>query len=617
MAKSKTKSVAKTTIPTRNLKKIFTDILENYGTERSANPYGSKNIITFSNFFQNIYTDTIDNINDLPQKIGFNALSDSLFLLGGTGNLPINPYIAFRKNPNIVSRGFYPIIHFNILAKTVHFQIGWSNNNPPKYQMRKRVEATLRNELSRKGVSFNDEFILLTLNLCDLDETKNPCIESTIISNLQKMLEVFLETYNKHENEIKEWIIPSNTTTIPSDSKEPLNTILYGPPGTGKTYNTKHKAWEIIKGIAYDKDKDKYKGLIANNQINFITFHQSYSYEQFIEGLTVKSEGKDAIYEIKDGIFKQICDNAKYEWDTCKENLIEEAKKKLKEELKISSNTDKNDDVKKDNENKSPNVTNEDIAKICPRFVLIIDEINRGNISKIFGELITLLEPDKRLGAENEIIVELPYSNDKFGIPPNLYIIGTMNTADRSLIHLDVALRRRFAFEEMMPKYINEINWEKNGKLDFNFTAQIINGNVLHIISENNIETIINGLTETHFGILNLTQPNTHFDLSTFLQELNKKIKKQKSRDYQIGHAYLMKVKSFEELKFAWCQQIMPLLQEYFYNDLEGLSKVIGDKSEFLNKDEEDFELNINISDKFLEEFIKVYCSVIFLLKKK
>ncbi len=210
--------------------------------------------------------------------------------------------------------------------------------------------------------------------------------------------------------------------------------------------------------------------------------------------------------------------------------------------------------------------------------VLIIDEINRGNISKIFGELITLIEDDKRLGEENEILVTLPYSGEQFGVPPNLYIIGTMNTADRSLVQLDTALRRRFDFEEMMPKYREELN--KDGKVVWVDFKEKIDG--------------------------------TSIDLSLFLYKLNEKITKQYDREHQIGHSFLMDVEKINELKRAWENRIMPLLQEYFYSDYDKLSEVIGEQSEYLKKNDV-WQLNMKVEkiEKFEVQFKKVYDFVV------
>ncbi|MCO5250225.1 MAG: EVE domain-containing protein [Candidatus Kapabacteria bacterium] len=327
----------------------------------------------------------------------------------------------------------------------------------------------------------------------------------------------------------------------PSNSKNfAKNLILYGPPGTGKTFNSKIKAQEI-------------DGTSSNS---FITFHQSFSYEQFVEGISVctdKGNKEIVIYDVKGGIFKKVCVEA-IGFDDF-ENFLQEYDDKEKRKEYLS----KREPV-----------------------VLIIDEINRGNISKIFGELITLLEEDKRLGEDKrEMHRTLPYSGEQFGVPPNLYIIGTMNTADRSLVQLDTALRRRFDFEEMMPKY--------------HHTDEII------IINE---KTAIDELKWPNSGIIG------DKDLSIFLYKLNEKICKEYDREHQIGHSFLMKVNTFEELRRAWENRIMPLLQEYFYADYGNLAKVIGE-SEYLAKpakDNEKWKLKMKASEgKFENEFAKVY----------
>lgn len=370
---------------------------------------------------------------------------------------------------------------------------------------------------------------------------------------------------------------------------QPLNQILYGPPGTGKTYNTIVKAMEIINGEKYDfVDKEQYEALKQQfdklkqqGQIEFVTFHQSYSYEEFVEGIKpdLKNEN-DLTYQKVDGIFKSICKNASKtitdNFDDVYEKFIndladynEDNLFKLKtgkgKTFGITVNSNKNLSIymgknltkwgtltKNNLKNLSDwkyyanpiyeylknnyNLTVRETQNSTQPYILIIDEINRGNISKIFGELITLIEEDKR----GSLSVRLPYSQDDFTVPQNLYIIGTMNTSDRSIASIDIALRRRFKFVEMMPK--PEV-----------------------LINENNQPLMVKDI-----------------NLQNLLKTINERISYILDRDHQIGHSYFMNWKNYDmtTLKNVWFNEIIPLLNEYFYSDWDKLQAILGKANE-------------------------------------
>lgn len=430
-------------------------------------------------------------------------------------------------------------------------------------------------------------------------------------------------------------------TMSKSTQKQALNQILFGSPGTGKTFNTINKALEIIDSEFYQQNRDDREALKERfeeykkaGQIEFITFHQSFSYEEFVEGIKAIPAGKDGnengedmIYDVVDGIFKKLSNKAKidffennsikknitkrkfilnakalniqaemieddennfrvlkgskvrkgeaesfknYNYSSLKNKVLETAKYIEQDEFYIleedftfqsmsaassvilgRQSNGYNDwkEVLDDNLSKKDN-------KNIKNYILIIDEINRGNISKIFGELITLIEPSKRIGADEEIRLKLPYSQELFGVPSNLYIIGTMNTADRSIALMDTALRRRFHFEEMMP-----------------------NASLLENL-------VVDGIK-----------------IDKLLETINKRVEYLYDRDHTIGHAYFMSLENLEtkedkkaELENIFRNKIIPLLQEYFYDDWEKVRLVLGDG--FVEK----IEVK---SDIFDEELIK------------
>ena len=314
--------------------------------------------------------------------------------------------------------------------------------------------------------------------------------------------------------------------------------ILFGPPGTGKTYHTKDISIRVIN--LNDEIKGTYDELREAGRVRFITFHPSYSYEEFVEGITVKvgKEGSDSQkleYYLKDGIFKQMakdCLKAALGIDSSEDLNMTDLIEKYRERMRIESDGTPQEQM----------FDPEEWWGRQDRYVLIIDEINRGDMSKILGELITLLEADKRLGMENELIVTLPYSRELFSVPPNLYIIGTMNTADKSIALLDVALRRRFGFIEMNP--------------DIPLLREMI---------ESRRSKIGNGLAE-------LMVKSTDA-----LEIINGRIAKERSigRDKCIGHAFFFKVESEGDLLMVWRNEIIPTLDEYCYGRQNDLSRIL------------------------------------------
>ena len=479
--------------------------------------------------------------------------------------------------------------------------------------------------------------------------------EEELKKDLKDMIEIYnqyIDEYIKEEHNLGVTTSQKNLAKLGENKdmrntkKLGLNTILYGPPGTGKTYNTVRYAVSIcepdldIESMKYDDVLAKFRELKDNGRIEFTTFHQSYGYEEFIEGIkpimVSTSDGeysKDVKYDIIPGVFKEFCTEAakkivetkgfdisddasiwkvtirsevrqdcfdnnrvRIDWnfDTDGANgfvndmvagdiiistygnrkringiavitddeayeLKTEADKTTRDVKWLAKNIDL--DITDINEGKIlhrmtvarvPKMKISEIVELAGKvnnnlagtiikdnkkpYVFIIDEINRGNISKIFGELITLIEETKRAGADEAMEVTLPYSGDIFSVPKNVYILGTMNTADRSIALMDTALRRRFDFIEMMP-----------------------DTNVLKNIGADKVDNL---------------------DVAAMLDTINERIKFLYDREHTIGHAFFTGLKdnpTVEKLAAIFSKSVIPLLQEYFYEDYQKIQFVLGD----------------------------------------
>ena len=302
------------------------------------------------------------------------------------------------------------------------------------------------------------------------------------------------------------------------------NLLLYGPPGTGKTYNVVNYAVAIIENrpledvIAdgYGGNLVKYDKYTKMGRIAFMTFHQSLSYDDSIEGIRPEvTEDGELIYTPTPGAFYKFCVSS--------ENPV-----------KTESPTD------------------------VGNCVFIIDEINRGNISRIFGELITLLESSRRKGMDECLEVFLAQMKVKFSVPANVYVLGTMNTADKSLTALDAALRRRFEFVEMMPD------------------PDVLKGRRIMEV-----------------------------DLSKLLATINNRIELLYDREHMLGHAYFIPVKTIDDLAQCMINKIIPQLQDYFFDDYEKMCWVLGKAADprqckFIKlRKRNRFQMNFNLPDVY------------------
>lgn len=513
-----------------------------------------------------------------------------------------------------------------------------------EYLNKKKLDKNTINKYIQVIENISKEFLKENLYSCDLFSFDQN------INKLNKNEEFKLKNSNGHNmyssalNYYRAFLIDYYeqdifiTERVQSEESNmkiiPLNQILYGSPGTGKTYHTIDKALEILGENLENRDdkKAKFDEYVKNGQIVFTTFHQSYGYEEFVEGIkpSLNSDENSQInYKVKDGIFKELCKKALENRDDIESFnfYINDLKEKTKEDANNPEkyfqlpNTKysiqyrggktfriKFDDMSKNHKDYPVSIDNieklyktsnideiynsayvkailnylksqglkdykEKDEKINLPYIIIIDEINRGNVSKIFGELITLIEPSKRLGNEEALELTLPYSGEKFGVPKNVYIIGTMNTADRSITSLDTALRRRFEFVEMMPN------------------SDLLNNVFICKDVENPNED------EDYLGDDAKTEGYAEI-LQNILISINKRIEFLLDREKTIGHAFFMSeavkfnknnwikpdeyeedwyVLSISKLKKVFQNKIIPLLQEYFYNDYALINEVLND----------------------------------------
>jgi len=428
----------------------------------------------------------------------------------------------------------------------------------------------LYNSIREKLVD-DSELVVLSMNrVKKIFENDQDYYGEIKIQTILNMLTIDIGYFIDNIGDIKEICEqPSNEpapTEVPEEEEDgrDKNIILYGPPGTGKTYSAVLRAVSIIerKDLEDVKKEDYYKEVLPryrkykeSDLIAFTTFHQSYGYEEFIEGISpvVDRNGNDVEndieYKLQKGIFKAFCEK-----EPIKPDKYSDAMRILKEVNPMIKNPDR---------------------------VFIIDEINRGNISKIFGELITLIEQSKRKGAKEEQTVTLPYSGEEFCVPKNVFIIGTMNTADRSIAMIDTALRRRFKFIEMQPE-----------------------------------PSLLEGVEVDGINI------------EEMLSIMNKRITCLLDREHTIGHSYFMSLKKdsskIEDLAEIFENKIIPLLQEYFYDDYEKIRRVLGDdqkekkneafiikkevKEVFgVNKSDDDPDFYYEVNDEGVFENIEAY----------
>ncbi|EIA0024721.1 AAA family ATPase, partial [Campylobacter jejuni] len=619
-----------------------------------------------------------DKLSSKDEIVNFDFLKNYGFcvkLSYGKGTISKIPWIIFIRTDTQEYKASYGIyVYCGIKRENgeIIVCIGESEDKTINYLAKNKVD------------DYNTQFNKKTYDYKNLNNDIDLIIDK-IIENMQWFAKLPLNEIQDRNDLSK-----SNNKEIRNDGSEmsnkkenknlSLNQILYGPPGTGKTYHTIDKALEILGENLESRDRDekkaKFDEYVKDGQIVFITFHQSYGYEEFVEGIKPminnEANSQEIQYEIKDGIFKDICNRALENYENSNlntEELREKIKLREKVEKFLNRLLETNEPISKTKggnffinsfNNNTIEIYSEDVErfdgifklslstfitllksniefnsavemfkKVFDRdyadrthtyyfnlvnkfkeyekqavlktednkissnslnsYIIIIDEINRGNVSKIFGELITLIEPSKRIGESEELKVTLPYSGKKFGVPKNVYILGTMNTADRSITSLDTALRRRFEFVEMMP----DPDLLKNV-----FICKDVE-------NPNKDEDYLGDDAKTE-GFAEILQ--------NILISINKRIEFLLDREKTIGHAFFMSeavkfnkdnwckpdeyeedwyVLSISKLKSIFQNKIIPLLQEYFYNDYALISAVLNDNG-MIEKCEKD--------DKYLQK---------------
>ncbi|EAL8841986.1 AAA domain-containing protein [Campylobacter coli] len=627
-------------------------------------------------FFHNAYNS--DKLSSKDEIVNFDFLKNYGFcvkLSYGKGTISKIPWIIFIRTDTQEYKASYGIyVYCGIKRENgeIIVCIGESEDKTINYLAKNKVD------------DYNTQFNKKTYDYKNLNNDIDLIIDK-IIENMQWFAKLPLNEIQDRNDLSK-----SNNKEIRNDGSEmsnkkenknlSLNQILYGPPGTGKTYHTIDKALEILGENLESRDRDekkaKFDEYVKDGQIVFTTFHQSYGYEEFVEGIKPmmnnEANSQEIQYEIKDGIFKDICNRALENYENSNlntEELREKIKLREKVEKFLNRLLETNEPISKTKggnffinsfNNNTIEIYSEDVErfdgifklslstfitllksniefnsavemfkKVFDRdyadrthtyyfnlvnkfkeyekqavlktednkissnslnsYIIIIDEINRGNVSKIFGELITLIEPSKRIGESEELKVTLPYSGKKFGAPKNVYILGTMNTADRSITSLDTALRRRFEFVEMMP----DPDLLKNV-----FICKDVE-------NPNKDEDYLGDDAKTE-GFAEILQ--------NILISINKRIEFLLDREKTIGHAFFMSeavkfnkdnwckpdkyeedwyVLSISKLKSIFQNKIIPLLQEYFYNDYALISAVLNDNG-MIEKCEKD--------DKYLQK---------------